>query len=124
MPDHVATAMQIARRLAGALCALAALAGCAPTTAPETASAATTPMRAEVFEIPTLCRPDPALLTPQSAPDCKYGRPELKTVDPDGWARLSVEFERQCYQRAERTVRERLRLLQAAARCDTAAARR
>jgi hypothetical protein len=124
MPDHVATALRIARRLAAVLCAFAALAGCAPTTAPETAQAATAPMRAEVFEIPTICRPDPALLTPPSAPDCKYGRPELKTVDPDQWARLSVEFERQCYLRAEKTVRERLRLLQAAARCEAARARR
>jgi hypothetical protein len=124
MPDHVATASRLAPRLAGALCVFAALAGCAPTTAPETAPAAATPMRAEVFEIPTICKPDPALLTPPSAPDCKFGRPELKTVDPDGWARLSVEFERQCYLRAERTVRERLRLLQAAARCDVAAAAR
>jgi hypothetical protein len=124
MPDHVATALRIARRLAAALCASAALAGCAPTQAPETAQAATTPMRTEVSEIPTICRPDPALLTPPSAPDCKFGRPELKTVDPDQWARLSVEYERQCYLRAERTVRERLRLLQLSARCDAATGRR
>jgi len=123
MPDHVATALRIARRLAAALCVFATLAGCAPTQAPETAQAAT-PIRAEVPGIPTICRPDPALLTPQSAPDCKFGRPELKTVDPDQWARLSVEYERQCYLRAERTARERLRLLQASVRCDTAAARR
>jgi hypothetical protein len=116
--------MRIARRLAGALCALAALAGCAPTTAPDTAQAATTSMRTEVPEIPRICRPDPALLTSPSAPDCKFGRPELKTVDPDQWARLSVEFERQCYLRAEKAVRERLRLLQASMRCDAAAARR
>ena len=81
-------------------------------------------MRAEVPEIPTICRPDPALLAPPSPPDCRYGRPELKTVDPDQWARLSVEFERQCYLRAERSVRERLRLLQAATRCEADTARR
>jgi len=124
MPDHVATALRIARRLAAALCASVALAGCAPTQAPETAQAATSPMRVEAPEITTTCRPDPALLTPQSAPDCKFGRPELKTVDPDQWARLSVEYERQCYLRAERMVRERLRLLQLSARCDATAARR
>lgn len=123
MPDHVATP-QITRRLAAALCVLATLAGCAPTTAPDTAQLAVTPMRAEVPGIARICRPDPALLAPQSAPDCKYGRPELKTVDPDQWARLSVEFERQCYIRAERAVRERLRLLQAAAQCEAETARR
>ena len=83
-----------------------------------------TQMRAEVPGIATICRPDPALLAPQPAPDCKYGRPELKTVDPDQWARLSVEFERQCYLRAEKAVRERLRQLQAAARCGAETARR
>jgi hypothetical protein len=41
----------------------------------------------------------------------------LKTLDPEQWARLKVEYERQCYQRAETDVRERLRLLQAASKC-------
>ena len=57
-----------------------------------------------------------------SPPDCVFGRADLKTLDPDQWARLKVEYERQCYQRAEKTVRERLRQLQAASRCDAAAA--
>ena len=123
MSDHVATALRIARRLAAALSMLAALPACAPTTAPEAAQATVAPARADMQES-RICRADPALLAPQSAPDCKYGRPELKTVDPDQWARLSVEFERQCYLRAERAVRERLRLLQAAARCEADTARR
>jgi hypothetical protein len=64
-----------------------------------------------------ICRPDPALLVPQSAPDCVFRRPELKTVDPDQWARLKIEYERQCYRNAEKSVRDRLRRLQAANRC-------
>jgi len=58
-------------------------------------------------------RPDPALLTPQPAPDCEFKRTDLKAVDPDEWARLRVEYERQCYQDAERSARERLTELQA-----------
>ena len=72
--------------------------------------------RTETQETP-ICRPDPALLAPQSAPDCKFGRAALKTLDPDQWARLKLEYERQCYQHAEKVVRERFRLLQAASRC-------
>jgi hypothetical protein len=99
-----------------------ALAGCAPTPAPETATAAAVaPARAEMQETQR-CRVDPALLAPQSPPDCVFSRPDLKTLDPDQWARLKVEYERRCYQRAEKTVRDRLRLLQAASRCDAEAA--
>jgi hypothetical protein len=58
-------------------------------------------------------RLDPALLTPQPAPDCEYKRTDLKTVDPDEWGRLKAEYERQCYQDAEKAARERLGLLQA-----------
>ena len=65
---------------------------------------------------PPVCRPDPALLTPPAAPDCALGRLELKTLDPDRWARLKLEYERKCYQQAEKNIRERLSLLQAARR--------
>jgi hypothetical protein len=58
-------------------------------------------------------RPDPALLAPQPAPDCEFRRTDLKAVDPDEWARLRVEYERQCYQDAEQAARERLSRLQA-----------
>jgi hypothetical protein len=116
MPDRIATAPRIACRLAVALPMLASLAACAPGPSPDTAQAASAPARMEAQETP-VCRPDPALLAPQSAPDCKFGRPALKTLDPEQWARLKVEYERQCYQRAETTVRERLRLLQAASQC-------
>jgi hypothetical protein len=67
---------------------------------------------------PKIRRPEPALLSPQPAPDCEFKRSDLKTVDPDEWTRLKVEYERQCYQDAERTARERLVLLQASSICE------
>ncbi|MBV8925572.1 MAG: hypothetical protein JOZ74_09420 [Bradyrhizobium sp.] len=118
MHDSFAKAWRIAHRLALALPLLASLAACAPAPAPDAAQAAA-PADAE-WQEPKLCRPDSALLVPQSAPDCVFGRPDLKTLDPEQWARLKVEYERQCYQRAERAVRERLRQLQLAARCEGA----
>jgi hypothetical protein len=57
-------------------------------------------------------RPDPALLAPQLAPNCEFKRTDIKAVDPDEWARLQVEYERQCYQDAEKAARERISQLQ------------
>ncbi len=59
-------------------------------------------------------RPNRALLV---SPDCEFRSTELKTVDPDQWGRLRLDYERQCYQQAEKKVRDRLRLLQAS-RCE------
>lgn len=59
-------------------------------------------------------RLDLALLAPQPAPDCKFDEPVSKTVDPDQWMRLKLDYERQCYQHAEKVVRERLVSLQQA----------
>lgn len=70
-----------------------------------------------------ICRPSPALLVPPAAPDCVFRRPALRTIDPGQFAHLKVEYELQCYQNAERAVRQRLRLLQAANRCQVASAR-
>jgi hypothetical protein len=67
---------------------------------------------------PKIRRPDQALLSPQPAPDCEFKQSDLKTVDPDEWTRLKVEYERQCYQDAEKTARERLVLLQASNMCE------
>jgi hypothetical protein len=119
MHDSFAIAPRIACRLALALPLLGALVGCAPSPGPEAAQAAIAPPVAEEQKT-QICQPDSALLVPQRAPDCVFGRPDLKTLDPEQWARLKVEYERQCYQRAERTVRERLRQLQAAMRCESA----
>jgi hypothetical protein len=119
MHDSFAIAPRVAHRLALALPLLGALAGCAPAPGPEAAQAWVAPPVAEEQK-GQICRPDSALLVPQSAPDCVFGRRDLKTLDPEQWARLKVEYERQCYQRAERAVRERLRQLQAAMKCENA----
>jgi hypothetical protein len=63
-------------------------------------------------------RPDPALLVSQPAPNCEFNRADVKAVDPDGWARLKTEFERQCYQDAEKAARDRLSQLQASSSCE------
>jgi hypothetical protein len=63
-------------------------------------------------------RPDPELLTPQPAPNCEFNWADVKAVDPDEWARLKAEYERQCYQDAERAARYRLIELQASSTCE------
>ena len=63
-------------------------------------------------------RPDPALLAPQPTPDCEFKRADIKAMDPDEWARLKVEYERQCYQDAEKAARDRLSQLQASGVCE------
>jgi len=81
--------------------------------------------RSEPVHTPAqMCHIDRALLTPAHAPDCGFGRADLKTVDPEQWARLKLEFERKCYQNAEKIARERLRRLQVAARCEVQTAQR
>ena len=119
MHDSFAIAPRIAHRLVLALPLLGALVGCAPAPRPEAAQASVAPTVVEEQK-PQICQPDSALLMPQRAPDCVFGRPDLKTLDPEQWARLKIEYERQCYQRAERAVRERLRQLQAAMKCENA----
>ena len=81
--------------------------------------------RSEPVHTPAqMCHIDRALMTPAHAPDCGFGRADLKTVDPEQWARLKLEFERKCYQNAEKIARERLRRLQVAARCEVQTAQR
>jgi hypothetical protein len=70
------------------------------------------------YAAPRIRRPDPALLSPQPAPDCEFNGSGLKTVDPNEWARLKVEYERQCYLDAEKAARERLALLQTSSTCE------
>jgi hypothetical protein len=100
------------------LCAIVftlAISGCAGNApSPETHPGAASLTGAETPK----CHIAHVLLVPPPAPDCGFSRSDLKTVDPDQWARLKVEFERKCFQHAEKMVRERLRQLQAAAnRC-------
>jgi hypothetical protein len=81
--------------------------------------------RSEPVHTPAqMCHIDHALLIPAHAPDCGFGRADLKTVDPEQWSRLKLEFERKCYQSAEKVARERLRRLQAAAKCEVQTAQR
>jgi hypothetical protein len=108
-----------------ALSAVLALCACAPNSADLESRHDGTKMLATTSERPGLqmCRPDRALLVPPRAPDCGFGRSDLKTLDPDQWTRLKVEYERECYQNAEKAVRKKLRLLQDASRCDADGAR-
>jgi PBP1b-binding outer membrane lipoprotein LpoB len=108
--NHAAVRCAFAATIAAVL-----LAGCTQSSVPEPLQAAQAAVRQTDAPI---CRPEPALLAPQSAPDCIFRRGDLKTIDPDQWARLKIEYERQCYQNAERTVRDRLNRLSAANRCE------
>lgn len=63
-------------------------------------------------------RPDQALLTPQPPPNCEFKRDDFNAVDADEWARLKTEYERQCYQDAEKAARDRLNQLQASSTCE------
>jgi hypothetical protein len=65
---------------------------------------------------PKLQAIDQALLTPQPAPDCDYKEPEAATADPTVWARLKLDYERQCYRKAEAAARERLEVVQTSLR--------
>ena len=125
MGDHSEiTWLRIPRRLS-VICAVA-LAGCVPHSA-ELGSRAD-PVHAAGVSVPVgsdgqICRPSAALLVPPSAPDCAFRRSALKTIDPGEFTRLKVEYELKCYQKAEQMVRQRLRLLQTANRCQIASAR-
>jgi hypothetical protein len=70
------------------------------------------------YSEPRIHRPDPALLASQPAPDCEFKRSEVTPVDSQEWARLKLEYERACFQNAEKTARERLGQLQESAGCE------
>ena len=109
-------------------CALA-VAGCARNPAqreftPVQQEVRAAPVRAHRYTEPRrdselrIHRPDPALLAAQPAPDCEFKRTDVGTLDPNEWARLKIDYERQCYQDAEKIARDRLRLLQASSTCE------
>jgi hypothetical protein len=127
MPDFLQNIWQrIARgaTLCAAAYAATALCACAPGSTDLGSRHAGIQASTTIGEHPVLtCRPDRALLVAPHAPDCSFGRSDLKTLDPDQWARLKIEYERKCYQSAERAVRDKLRQLQAANRCEAGPAR-
>src|SRR5258707_13879048 len=111
--------------LCAILCALT-LAGCASNSAQRESGA--DPIRAAAdphrYSELRIRRPDRALLAAQPVPDCELRAPESsKVLDPDQLARLRLDYERQCYKRAEELVRNRLKLLQASSRCEIEPAR-
>ena len=133
--QHTASLKSLAPKLltVGVILCSISFAGCARNPAQREISPAlhegkAAPIRAPVrprryaepvrYAEPKIRRPDLALLSPQPAPDCEFKRSDLKTVDPDEWARLNVEYERQCYLDAEKAARERLALLQASSSCE------
>jgi hypothetical protein len=108
------------------LCAIScatAVAGCASNSAQREVKTDPAAAPAEIHSQLRIHRRNRALLTPQPAPDCELRASDLKTVDPDQWARLKLDYERQCYQAAEKMARDRLRLLQASSRCEIEPAR-
>ena len=104
-----------------AICAIA-VSGCTPGSTVESKSDPASASAASPTD-PQTCRLDRALLVAQPAPDCGFGRADLKTLDPDQWIRLKLEYELKCYKEAEKIARMRLRLLQAATRCEATPAR-
>lgn len=60
--------------------------------------------------------PEAALLAPQQGPDCEFRGANTEAMDAGELARLKIEYERQCFQNAERAARDRLNSLQAAVR--------
>jgi hypothetical protein len=68
-------------------------------------------------------RPDAALLVPQTAPDCEFKNAGSEAVDTSALARLKLEYERKCYQDAEKAIRDRLSRLQASSTCEDGPAR-
>jgi hypothetical protein len=58
-----------------------------------------------------------ALVAPPPPPHCELMEPQPDIVDAELWARLKLDYERRCYQRAEALVRKRLQRLLASGRC-------
>jgi hypothetical protein len=102
----------------GAIICTLAISGCAGNAPqPESRSEPIRSGAAAPGTVSPMCHIDHALLVPVRAPDCGFGRSDLKTLDPDQWMHLKSEFEKKCYQHAELKVRERLRQLQVVSRC-------
>jgi hypothetical protein len=81
--------------------------------APVRTAARTSRQSEQSFAGSLFWRPDAALLAAHPAPDCEFDGSDVRAVDPNEWARLKIDYERQCYKDAEKTARERLTALQA-----------
>jgi hypothetical protein len=98
--------------LAAISCALA-LAGCASHVAERDVAPHATSTAVPALQRHAGIRKLRALLTPRSPPDCEYQATDAATtLDPEILARLKLDYERDCYERAETSVRDQLRQLQ------------
>jgi hypothetical protein len=97
--------------LSAILCATT-IAGCARRSDPQATANAAAQSESRA------CRSAKALLEPPVAPDCEFRGSDSRTVDPDQFARLTLDYERECYRRAEKVARDRLRQLQASRKCE------
>jgi hypothetical protein len=114
------------------LCCSTFVAGCARNPAQHEIESARQEVKAAPVHAPALTRrypkrshakllirrPDGTLLAPQPAPDCEFSKSDVRTVDPSEWARLKIEYERQCYKDAEKEARDRLGVLQESSTCE------
>src|SRR5271167_1694429 len=117
-PPGLAPFVQKLLTLSVVFCAMA-VAGCARDPAPRELvplkhEVRAAPIRTHRYTEPRryaelrIHRANPALLAPQPAPDCEFKRTDVGSLDPNEWAHLKIDYERQCYQNAEKTARDRL----------------
>jgi len=64
------------------------------------------------------CRAERSRAAALPEPDCEFKAVRQGTVDANEFTRLKLAYERQCYQRAERTARQRLQEVQASRVCE------
>jgi hypothetical protein len=59
-------------------------------------------------------QPDPALLSPQPAPECEFKAVAQPDTEPREAMRMKLDYEQQCYRQAEVILRARYQRLQEA----------
>ena len=88
-------------------------AGCSQPTARHEAGMAAAPGPSQS----AACRAERSRAAALPEPDCEFKEVRQGTVDANEFTRLKLAYERQCYQRAERTARQRLQEAQASRVC-------
>jgi hypothetical protein len=126
--------LSIAKRRVGgwriavaAVCAAAAVAGCAQNSAQNTEGEAkprATDARARPVVRASLPLPDAALLRRQPVPDCEFRGAVPAGAGPAEARAIKFDYEQQCYKQSEANVRARLNELQDAVNETIRAARR